>query len=157
MEAFPTSAIGDKTHQRLFCYGTLQVPAVMEAVIGRRLWGVRAALPGYGAYQVRRAEYPGLRESRDRTTRGMLYHDLTSAELALLDLFEGAIYQRRHQIVRTRSGRRVQAWTYMMAAGQGRQLTAVPWRLERFMRSQYQRFMKRFVVDRRALYAAQDD
>lgn len=157
MVSFRTPPNDGQTLQRLFCYGTLQLPAVVQAVIGRPLQGLRAALPGYGAFHVLRAEYPGLQRSRGLTTRGVLYRDVTPAELAVLDLFEGALYRRRRQIVRTENGQRVQAWTYMVAAGHHRQLTAVPWRLERFMRSQYPRFMRRFVVDRRAHYAPQQD
>ena len=47
-----TTAPHDDLGQRLFCYGTLQLPAVMEAVIERRLRGVRAVLAGYGAFQM---------------------------------------------------------------------------------------------------------
>lgn len=154
-DSLPTDDQGGQRPQRLFCYGTLQVPAVMQAVIGRPLRGVDAALPGFGAFQVLRAEYPGLLPSRSQTTRGILYGDLARDELAVLDRFEGPLYRRRHQIVRLADGRRVQAWTYMVRPGHYRQLTAVPWRLERFMRSQYPRFMKRFVLDRRGSYAGQ--
>ena len=138
--------------QRLFCYGTLQLPAVLEAVIGRRLQGVRAALAGYGAFRIRRAEYPGLLRRPGQTAWGLLYDDLSPAELGILDRFEGDQYERQTQSVQRVDGRRVQAWVYMVAAGQRGQLTAIPWQLEHFRRSVYPRFMKRFVRDRRFLY-----
>jgi hypothetical protein len=73
-------------------------------------------------------------------------------ELGVLDRFEGRLYQRRHQIVVKDNGQRVRTWVYRMAAGQMKQLTARPWQLERFMRTEYHHFMQRFVMDRRILY-----
>jgi len=139
-------------NHRLFCYGTLQIPAVLEAVIGRPLTGVRAYLPGYAPFQVRQAEYPGLVRSPGNATPGRLYRDATAAEIAVLDRFEGRLYRRRGQVVVMANGLRIQAWVYMVAAGRHKQVTATPWRLERFLRTEYPRFMKRFVEDRRAEY-----
>ena len=142
----------DGLRRRLFCYGTLQLPTVLEAVIGRRLQGVRAALAGYGAFRIHRAEYPGLLRLPGQTAWGMLYDGLSLPELDVLDRFEGALYERRAYPVQRIDGRRVQAWVYMVAAGRHGQLTAAPWHLQRFRRSVYRRFMKRFVTDRRFLY-----
>jgi gamma-glutamylcyclotransferase (GGCT)/AIG2-like uncharacterized protein YtfP len=154
MPADRTTLPRDGLPRRLFCYGTLQLPTVLEAVIGRRLRGERAMLSGYGAFQVHRAEYPGLLRLPGHTTHGVLYHDLTPLELDVLDRFEGALYQRRQQPVRLANGRRVKAWVYRVAAGRRQQLTTVPWHLERFRRSTYPRFMQRFVKDRRDLYVS---
>ena len=126
--------------QRLFCYGTLQLPAVLDAVIGRRLQGVRSALAGYGTFRIRRAEYPGLLRRPGQTAWGLLYDDLSPLELGILDRFEGNQYERRAQAVQRVDGRRVQAWVYMVAARRHGQLTAVPWQLEHFRRSVYPRF-----------------
>lgn len=142
-----------KSHHRLFCYGTLQIPAVLEAVIGHRLRGIRAVLPGYAACQVRRAEYPGLVRSPGNNTSGRLYRHVTLEELTVLDRFEGPLYHRRHHVVIDDSGRRIQAWVYMVAPGRQNQVSARPWQLERFMRTDYKRFMRRFVQDRRILFA----
>jgi gamma-glutamylcyclotransferase (GGCT)/AIG2-like uncharacterized protein YtfP len=152
MPADRTPLPHDGLPHRLFCYGTLQLPTVLEAVIGRRLRGKRALLSGYGAFLVHRAEYPGLLRLAGHITQGVLYHDLTPLELDVLDRFEGALYQRRLQPVRLANGRRVQAWVYLFAARRRQQLTSVPWQLERFRRSTYPRFMQRFVKDRRDLY-----
>lgn len=140
-------------YHRLFCYGTLQIPGVLEAVIGHRLRGIHAVLPGYAAYQVRRAEYPGLLRSPGNKTSGRLYRHVTPEELDVLDRFEGTLYHRRYQVVVNDSGRRIQAWVYMVAPGRQKQVSARPWNLERFMRTDYKRFMRRFVQDRRILFA----
>lgn len=142
-----------KLYHRLFCYGTLQIPAVLEAVIGHRLQGIHAVLPGYAACQVRRAEYPGLLRAPEKKTSGRLYNDVTPMELKVLDRFEGRLYRRQHRIVIKDNGRRIQAWVYMVAPGRQKQVTTRPWHLDRFMRTEYHRFMRRFVLDRRVLYA----
>lgn len=142
---------------RLFCYGTLQIPAVLEAVIGHRLQGIRAVLPGYAAFQIRQAEYPGLVRSPGNKTSGRLYSDVTPLELDVLDRFEGRLYRRRHQILLKDNGQRIQAWVYMVAPGRQKQVTARPWHLDRFMRTEYHRFMRRFVLDRRVLFARESD
>lgn len=142
-----------ESHHRLFCYGTLQIPEVLEAVIGHPLQGIHAALPGYTAYQVRRAEYPGLVRSPGNKTSGRLYNHVTPMELNVLDRFEGRLYRRRPQIIVKDSGQRIQAWVYLVTPGRQKQVTAKPWHLDRFLRTEYRRFMRRFVMDRRVLYA----
>jgi gamma-glutamylcyclotransferase (GGCT)/AIG2-like uncharacterized protein YtfP len=145
-----------ESYHRLFCYGTLQIPEVLEAVIGHPLRGIRAVLPGYAAYQVRRAEYPGLVRSPGNKTSGRLYRDVSLMELNVLDRFEGRLYRRQPHIILKNSGQRIQAWVYMVAPGRQKQVTAKPWHLDRFLRTGYQRFMRRFVMDRRVLYAREN-
>ena len=142
-----------ESYHRLFCYGTLQIPEVLEAVIGHPLQGAHAVLPGYTAYQVRRAEYPGLVRSPGNKTYGRLYRDVTPMELNVLDRFEGRLYRRQPQVIVKDSGQRIQAWVYMVAPGRQKQVSAKPWHLDRFLRTEYRRFMRRFVMDRRVLYA----
>ena len=103
--------------QRLFCYGTLQIPAVLEAVIGRPLEGGRARLSGFAAFRVRGEVYPGIARAAGGTTPGRLYRDVSPSELAVLDRFEGALYRRTGRVVTTPDGRRIRAWVYLVAAG----------------------------------------
>ena len=137
----------------LFCYGTLQIPAVIQAVIGRRFKGRSAELPGYAAFQVRQAEYPGLCRAPGRSAPGQLYFDLTPGELAILDRFEGRLYRRRWLAVRMRDGRRRGAWVYVVQPARRRHLVRSPWDLREFRQRRYRRFMRRFVQNRRAVFA----
>lgn len=138
--------------QRLFCYGTLQIPAVLEAVIGRPLAGLDARLPGFSAFMIRGEVYPGIVRTAGGMTAGRLYPSCSPLELAVLDRFEGRLYRRLALPVTTADGRRVRAWVYGIACGREKMLTATPWRLEVFTRARYARFMQRFVRDRRTLY-----
>lgn len=136
----------------LFCYGTLQIPAVIHAVVGRHFKGRRATLPDYTAFRVRRAEYPGLWRDPGQTTSGQVYYDLTPGELSILDRFEGRLYTRRRLRVRTCDGRRRAVWVYVVKPSRRRRLTPMRWDRHDFMRRRYRRFMRRFVQDRRPVF-----
>ena len=138
--------------QDLFCYGSLQIPMVIEAVVGRRFKGRAAELNGYAAFEVRRAEYPGIRPTPHRTTPGKIYFRLTSGELAILDRFEGPLYQRRRLVVRMCDGRRRGVWAFAVKPGRYQRLTATLWRQRDFRRRRFRRFMQRFVDDRRDVF-----
>ncbi len=140
----------------LFCYGTLQIPAVIQAVVGRRFRGRRATLPGYGAFQVRQAEYPGLGPAPGLNATGQVYFDLTSRELSILDRFEGPLYQRRRLTIRTCDGRRRGVWGYVVKPAHRRRLSPTLWNRHDFMRRHYHRFMQRFVQDRRTIFDPAD-
>ena len=138
----------------LFCYGTLQIPAVMLAVIGRHPRGQPAEVRGYGAFEVRRAEYPGLRPTPRQITGGRVYFGLTATELAVLDRFEGQLYRRGRLTVLTGDGRRRGAWVYVVKPSRRQCLTPRRWSLREFRRRRYRRSMQRFVHDRRAVFDA---
>jgi gamma-glutamylcyclotransferase (GGCT)/AIG2-like uncharacterized protein YtfP len=139
----------------LFCYGSLQFPTVIEAVVGRRFRGRRADLDGYAAFEVRRAEYPGIRRCPGRRTPGQVYFDLTATELAILDRFEGRLYTRRRLAVRTRDGRRRGAWVFVVRPLRTRRLSAALWDPRVFRQRRFRRFMQRFVRDRRPVFDPQ--
>ena len=138
--------------QSLFCYGTLQIPVVIEAVLGRRFKGRAATLPGYAAFEVRGAEYPGIRPEPDHVTRGQVYGGLTLGELSILDRFEGPLYQRRRLVVHARDGRRRGVWAYVTKPALHKRLTPLLWRQGDFKRRRFRRFMQRFVDDRRDVF-----
>ncbi len=137
----------------LFCYGTLQIPEVIQAVIGRHPRGRPAEIRGYGAFQVRHAEYPGLRPARGRLTVGRVYFGLTASELVILDRFEGSLYRRCRLAIRACDGRRRDAWVYVVKPARQRCLTPRPWSRRDFKRRCYRRFMQRFVDARRPVFA----
>ena len=133
----------------LFCYGTLQVPAVMQAVTGRAHNGIPARLPGYARFCVKGADYPGIVLSKTHETDGILYDDISALELAVLDRFEGESYTRRMTRVLLEDGSWTKAWTYVITEGQEGQLTGQPWLLDRFLESGLGRFMRSYVEGRR--------
>jgi gamma-glutamylcyclotransferase (GGCT)/AIG2-like uncharacterized protein YtfP len=134
--------------QALFCYGSLQLPQVMGAVVGRRCAALPARVAGYAVRRLRQAVYPGLIPSPGAQARGVLYHDVTAAELGRLDRFEGEQYRRTLVEALPDSGGRVAAWVYLLHPSQRRQVLDVPWSLEEFVAKDLEQFMRAFVRGR---------
>lgn len=118
---------------RLFVYGTLMVPAVIEAVIGRRPEGAAAVLPGFARYRVLGEEFPGLVPQEGAVTDGIVYDGLDRHELALADHYEGAWYERVEAKI-GRAGVRMDAYVYVVRPEYRDILSAEPWDLERYRR-----------------------
>ena len=110
----------------LFAYGTLVLPDVLEALLGRALPAQPAQLAGYARYRVRGEVFPALAAEAGADTSGVLYTGVDQREWALLDRFEGELYVRRAVRVETPAGAR-DAWTYLVAAGREPLLTREPW------------------------------
>jgi hypothetical protein len=118
---------------RLFTYGTLILPAVVEAVIGRRPDGAAAVLPGFARYRILGEEFPGLVPCEGAMTDGVLYDGLDRHELALTDRFEGAWYERVTAKV-SRAGMRVGAFVYVVRQEYRDILSSEPWDMEKYAR-----------------------
>jgi gamma-glutamylcyclotransferase (GGCT)/AIG2-like uncharacterized protein YtfP len=136
----------------LFCYGTLQIPSVIQAVVGRTPAGKPARLPGYARYRVDGTDYPGIVPLDTGETDGTLYEDITGMELETLDRFEGELYTRRLTRVLLGDGLSADAWAYCIAEGQASRLTGETWSLERFLETGLSRFMRSYIEYRKAEY-----
>jgi len=113
----------EEATERLFSYGTLQLPAVQLATFGRRLDGHADRLPGY------RLEQLAIQDAAVVATSGKTHHPIVSpsntpgdgvegavfaitpAELAHADAYEVDDYRRDR--VTLASG--LQAWAYVDA------------------------------------------
>lgn len=81
---------------KLFAYGTLMWPEVLQAVVGRRLYGIPAVLSGFERKRVKGELYPALVASQPGdVVEGILYLDLAEEEFRYLDRFEGEEYDRQ--------------------------------------------------------------
>lgn len=78
----------------LFAYGTLMWPEILAGVIGRNAEGRPAVLESVRRMRVRGQFYPALIPGSG-AVEGVLYKNLTGAEIAALDRFEGPEYDRR--------------------------------------------------------------
>lgn len=121
-QAIPTTAPAASRHQSrlsqnpdvLFCYGTLQFDAVLQALLGRVPQQSPASAPGYRAAALEGRVYPGLviGAPADRAD-GMVMTDLNNAEWRILDAFEDARYELRE--VRLSNGEC--GWAYVWPGG----------------------------------------
>ena len=98
--------------RRLFCYGTLQSPAVMAALLGRNPLGRTAILPRHRLGRLAGRPWLGIAAAPAESISGTLYDDLTPTELRRLDRYEGADYRRG--TVRVQAGaRQCRSWVYL--------------------------------------------
>lgn len=118
--------------RRVFVYGTLEIPEVVAALIGRVPPGEPATLAGFARGLVRGRPYPAIRERPGAETRGIVYEGVSSRELRLLDRFEDAMYRRLGVRVRTLPGGELQAQVYVVKARHRHLITGRPWDAQRF-------------------------
>ncbi len=136
------------TH-RLFAYGTLQVPEVLEAVSGVRRRGVPALLAGFRCFRVPGKPYPAIVSQAASSVRGLLYEGLSGAELELLDYYEGELYERRELPV-TVQGTEVLAMSYVLAPQHAALAAEQAWDLPSFEREHLASYLLRLGHTRRA-------
>ncbi len=120
--------------RRIFTYGTLAAPEVMEALLGRRLPARGAVLADHARYGMRDRAYPGLVVEAGARTEGLLYQGLAGPDVELLDHFEGSFYERRRVHVATSGAPRVEAEVYLIPEAHRHLLAPEPWDLGRFRR-----------------------
>ncbi len=116
----------------MFVYGTLEIPEVVRALLGRVPAGEVATLRGYVRGMVRGRSYPGARTRAGAETVGIVYEGVSGRELRLLDRFEGTMYRRRRVRVRTGPGREVAAQVYVLSVSHRHRLTGRSWDRQRF-------------------------
>lgn len=124
----------------VFAYGTLMCADIMRAACGGLPASKPAQLDGFSRHPVAGEEYPGIRRSAGAQVCGVLYLDVTPAQLAQLDTFEGAQYTREMVPVTLTDGRRISAETYVFADHLLHLLQAGDWDYTRFLEGGRSRF-----------------
>lgn len=98
----------------LFCYGTLQFDAVLEALLGRIPERATASAPGYRAAALTGRVYPGLVvRPFGGSAPGVVLTDLSNEEWRILDAFEDERYELQEVALST--GKR--GWAYVWPGG----------------------------------------
>jgi len=120
--------------QRIFAYGTLEIPELMHRVVGRELRSEAAELRGYARYLVAGRPYPGIVQADGARTSGRVYHGIDEAALTALDRFEGDLYERRNVVVFRADGSLLDAQVFAVPASQVGLLSRDPWDRARFER-----------------------
>ncbi len=128
---------------RLFCYGTLQYPEIMQQVSGVHAAGLPVVLENYGCYTVRGEMFPGIVPEPGAYTRGVVYNGLGEAQLRRLDEFEGDFYQRQRVVVSDADERPLQTWAYVVRPDARTVLTDEHWDKGLFELLHRQQFLRR--------------
>jgi gamma-glutamylcyclotransferase (GGCT)/AIG2-like uncharacterized protein YtfP len=78
----------------VFTYGSLMFAPVWQRVVGGAYRSAPAWLDGYARHALADDAYPGMIEAAGSRVDGLVYFDVTDADLARLDAFEGDEYRR---------------------------------------------------------------
>ena len=125
----------------LFTFGSLTLPEVMKAVTGRIFPSQPAWVPGYRAMLLRGECFPGLADVDEGRAHGVVYHQVDSESLELLDRFEGDYYRRVRCFIMVSKDQAVQGWVYLMQRQYEELLTETPWDVETFRKSHFAQFI----------------
>jgi len=127
---------------RLFTYGTLEIPEVIQTVTGRQFTSLTASVEGYGRYLLKNRVYPVLIHEDGARTTGTLYLDLDRAALAQLDDYEDTCYEKKTIQVLTEDRRTLDALVYILPDHSREQLSSRGWDREIFIRDELERFLR---------------
>lgn len=140
----------------LFVYGTLMVPAVMRGVCGYTDFGMPARLCGYRRRLIHGEVYPAIVADPAEVVVGLVYHGVTSGQIALLDAFESDLYERRAVSVSTQDTE-LSAEAYVLHEAHLGLLSDRPWSLARFRADGIQRFTDEYLGFARVATGTQGD
>jgi gamma-glutamylcyclotransferase (GGCT)/AIG2-like uncharacterized protein YtfP len=126
----------------LFAYGTLLVPAVLDALLGWSPASRRASLQGFARFCVRGEVFPGIVAWPGARVEGQLILGLTPRDWDKLDEFEGEWYEREAVTVLTADGPEP-ALTYLMRREYEALLSSEPWQLETYAQQIVERYGRR--------------
>lgn len=117
----------------LFVYGTLLLPAVIEALIGRVPARLPATLHDYRRYRLTGKVFPAISVQPAARVDGLIYRGLDHGERLTIDAFESDIYNRQCIQARTVRGEVVTADAYVLNDDHAGLLQRAPaWSLEEF-------------------------
>ncbi len=125
----------------VFTYGTLQVPAVMQAVTNKNLKAVPAVLNGYQRLKVKERTFPGIVKNKSCSIEGMLYKDVDEQTLEQLDYFEDVMYERCLLDVQV-GDQTEQAFVYVTKDEYRNSLSEEEWDLEEFKRKYLKLYLR---------------
>lgn len=119
----------------VFTYGSLMFPEVWRRVVRGEYRSLTARLDGHARFAIEGETYPGMVARDGAWVEGMLYFDVSPADIGALDAFEGSEYRRDTVDVVLASGERVEAGTYIYLLPQ--KLSGSPWLPEAFQMERF--------------------
>ena len=129
----------------VFTYGSLMFDEVWRRVVAGDYERTQATLADHRRFAVRGETYPGVIAMPGGRVDGIVYRDVSVADLARLDAFEGAPYQRR-SVTLELAGAALLAEVYAMR-DPGR-LAATDWDVAAFAREGMHVFIATYCAQR---------
>ena len=128
---------------KVFAYGTLIVPAVLQVVTGQSYTQNPAKLPGYARYLIKGQVFPGIIAADNSSVEGVVYHDIDATALQRLDDFESNVYIREEVLVTLENKHSPPAYAYVMSSEHEDLLSDQPWDIEVFIFKHLAEYLKR--------------
>jgi len=128
----------------VFTYGSLMFRDVWERVVRNGYAASEATVSGHIRLGIADETYPALVPGLGKVT-GVLYFDVCTEDLLLLDRFEGDEYDRITLPVRLADGEQLNAETYVFKTALSHRLTPHAWCVDTFRRDGIHTFMSQYV------------
>lgn len=128
---------------KVFVYGTLLFPEVIEAVTGCVPESEHAVLHGYKRHTVAGQLYPGIIRHPDSSVEGLVYLGITPEELERLNEYEDSFYELMTLDIQAASGK-LKAFVYVVPLASVGVLDNSHWDPEIFRTSHLQKFLGNF-------------
>jgi gamma-glutamylcyclotransferase (GGCT)/AIG2-like uncharacterized protein YtfP len=133
--------------KNLFAYGTLLVPEIWKAVVGKEFPSEPASLPGYEIRRVVNEDFPGIRPSGDPLgfVEGRVFHSLNEDTLMKLDRYEGNLYDRFEVLLAMPNSASIQSETYVVSPNFQHLLTNEFWNVDWFVNEALEQYLKKLL------------
>jgi gamma-glutamylcyclotransferase (GGCT)/AIG2-like uncharacterized protein YtfP len=132
-----------KMSDALFSYGTLQLPEVMQALIGHALLSVEGKAFGYARFCFSNRIYPGMVACAGALTAGRVYTGITARIWTILDQFEDPVYERELIEICRSDGTKMRAQAYILTFDQRHLLSSELWEVETFVETHLEGYVSR--------------
>lgn len=129
-------------NKRVFVYGPLRFPEVMELIAGRQYPGTKATLIHYACVRVNDQIYPGLVHKTSAHTEGFLYEDVDDAVVKRIEAFKGDMYKQSNLEVNTIDDRKLLATVYVTKPEYRNSLLNELWNADAFRQNQLNEFLR---------------
>jgi len=127
--------------KNIFVYGSLMFEPVWNRVVTGKYSKIRGQLFGYARFGIKGEHYPALIE-QSGTVDGVIWMDVSAADIKKLDSFEGEYYRRSQVFVADSHDRCLDCDTYVIADNYRDLLEDQPWDAEHFRENYLQRFIE---------------
>ncbi len=138
------------THHKVFAYGLLKYPELVDGLIGRHLQTQPAVLHGFRRMNLGPSLEDGcamIVPSPDHLVDGLLITDLTDEELRIFDLFEyvpQGVYARSSLSV-VSNGEQVGCFAYTMGLKANPDLLNGDWQESEYLEATYKEFLEQTI------------
>lgn len=128
----------------IFTYGSLMYTQVWQSIVSQTYSSDPAVLSGYVRYSINNQPYPAIIPASNAQTQGLLYYQVSDADIALLDKFEGEYYQRLPQTLQLNNQTQLQADCYILKPEFKHILSSNEWSVKKFEQNGLQAFLTHY-------------